>query len=55
MIGATTPSVHHLENTFCHTRPQLKKTACCGHKLDELVFPKDSPWDLGPVSETASP
>uniref|UniRef100_A0A1I7WLT4 Secreted protein n=1 Tax=Heterorhabditis bacteriophora TaxID=37862 RepID=A0A1I7WLT4_HETBA len=35
--------------------PQLKTTTCCGHKLDGLVFPKDSPWDLGQVTETASP
>uniref|UniRef100_A0A1I7X651 Uncharacterized protein n=1 Tax=Heterorhabditis bacteriophora TaxID=37862 RepID=A0A1I7X651_HETBA len=35
--------------------PQLKTTACCGHRVDELVFPKDSSWDLGPVTETARP
>uniref|UniRef100_A0A1I7WGP6 Ovule protein n=1 Tax=Heterorhabditis bacteriophora TaxID=37862 RepID=A0A1I7WGP6_HETBA len=35
--------------------PQLKTTACCGHKLDGLIFPKDFSWDLGPVTETASP
>uniref|UniRef100_A0A1I7WQ30 AGC-kinase C-terminal domain-containing protein n=1 Tax=Heterorhabditis bacteriophora TaxID=37862 RepID=A0A1I7WQ30_HETBA len=32
---------------------QLKKTVCCGHKLDGLIFPKDFPWDLGQVTDTA--